>query len=328
MRVSWRVLLGGAAMVSVLVAACVGDDVSSSIVSTPDGGNAPVDASHGDTDASTSPDASSDAEADAGPRCNLDAPFQLPTLVPGLPVMSGTGRLSKDETTVFFSLMDDAGAEDLYSATRTSPAEAFGPATKLTLSSAAVDESFPSVSYDGMTFFYTVGPLGGEAGNVDIWSATRTNLLGNFSNATIVAGINSETTDRYPFVTSDGELWFSSSRGGNEDLYRAPFTGSGYAAPVPVSELSSATDAESYPALTADKLRVYFTRPGPATARDIWTATRSSNTAPFGTPSLVTEVSSADDERSAWISPDGCRLYIGKGASSLVSLYVASRPAL
>lgn len=309
----------------VLVAACVGDGASSNIESTPDAGA--QDGSAGDTDASAPQDSGTDAEADAGPRCNPDAPFQVPTLVPGLPIMSGTGRLSADENTVYFSLDEDAGHGDLYSASRTSPTEAFGPATRLALSTTA-DESFPNVSYNGLTLFYASSPLGGGSGASDIWFATRTDVLGNFANAAIVAGINSDATDRYPFVASDRELWFSSSRGGNEDLYRAPFTGSGYGAPVPVPELSSATDAESYPALTADKLRVFFTRAGGGLPRDVWTATRSSPTATFGTPSLVAEVSSAADERSAWVSPDGCRLYVGKGPSNLVALYVASRPAL
>jgi len=56
---------------------------------------------------------------------------------------------------------------------------------------------------------------------------------------------------------------------------------------------------------------------------DIYVATRPSVTAPFTGVKNVTELASAEDERPAWVSPDGCRLYFQKGNS----LLVARRPA-
>lgn len=154
-------------------------------------------------------------------------------------------------------------------------------------------------------------------------------MFADFLDGSVVPDINDAlTADRYPFVTSDGELWFTSNRGATPDLYRAPFTGTGYASPVVVTELSSATDDESYPALTRDKLQVYFTRAGATTQlRDIWTASRTTPTAEFTNMAPVSKLNSADDERSARVSPDGCPLYVGKGASSSITMYVASRPA-
>jgi hypothetical protein len=40
--------------------------------------------------------------------------------------------------------------------------------------------------------------------------------------------------------------------------------------------------------------------------------TRQSRDAPFGEPTIVNEVNTADTEYPQWISPDGCRLYLSR----------------
>lgn len=59
---------------------------------------------------------------------------------------------------------------------------------------------------------------------------------------------------------------------------------------------------------------------------DIYTATRDPPTEPFGTPTLVTELSTANQiDYPVWLSPDGCELYYISKVADLGSLYVTRR---
>src|SRR5262245_58586309 len=78
----------------------------------------------------------------------------------------------------------------------------------------------------------------------------------------------------------------------------------------PVAELNT-TGNEDDPTLTADQLEIFFTstRAGGLGADDIWTSRRPSTSAPWGAPTLVTELSSPSRDLRPWISPDGLLLY-------------------
>jgi len=71
--------------------------------------------------------------------------------------------------------------------------------------------------------------------------------------------------------------------------------------------------------------RIYFGRDTLTTDFDIWTASRPGPTGKFDTPVPVTELNTAISDRPAWISADGCRLYISRGDTR--AMYVASKPA-
>lgn len=75
----------------------------------------------------------------------------------------------------------------------------------------------------------------------------------------------------------------------------------------PLSELNGATHTHA-PSLTADLLEIFFesTREG---SDEIWRATRASVDVPFGTPELVTELSSASSETSPEVSADGLQIW-------------------
>jgi hypothetical protein len=63
--------------------------------------------------------------------------------------------------------------------------------------------------------------------------------------------------------------------------------------------------------LTADGLRIYFgsARPGGAGSGDIWTATRPGFGSPFTTPTPVTELNAASNEREPHVSLDGLTIF-------------------
>src|SRR5687767_2081353 len=86
-----------------------------------------------------------------------------------------------------------------------------------------------------------------------------------------------------------------------------------WSTPVLVPELNS-TDSDDDPSLTADMLEVYFDSGRFVTggaAGDVWVATRTSTSEPFGVPIAVNEFVSGFDDTGCDLSPDGLRLYLG-----------------
>ena len=98
-------------------------------------------------------------------------------------------------------------------------------------------------------------------------------------------------------------------------------------APVPVSELASSSRTDN-PTLTGDLLEIYFTSDRDSGNGDVWSATRVSSSAPFGTPAPVTAVNSDGFETSSAISADGLTLWFGSdraGGAGGVDIWVSQR---
>jgi hypothetical protein len=83
-----------------------------------------------------------------------------------------------------------------------------------------------------------------------------------------------------------------------------------FEAPVLLTELASPSRSDN-PTLTADLLEIYFTTDRVSGNGDVWFASRSSPSAPFGTPAAVTAVNGASFETSSAISADGLTLWFG-----------------
>jgi hypothetical protein len=81
-------------------------------------------------------------------------------------------------------------------------------------------------------------------------------------------------------------------------------------APVMVAELASSSRSDN-PTLTGDLLEIYFTTDRVSGNGDVWFATRTAATAPFGTPAPVTAVNTDSFETSSAISTDGLTLWFG-----------------
>jgi hypothetical protein len=310
--IGWLVVLAPA----LAVAACVGD-------SSPDNQDSGLDAT---TDA-LAQDSASDAGADAtdAAACDLDAPFGAPTNVAGLSGLASVARFSSDELTAYFALaVGDAGLSQLYAATRPTLTDTFGTATPLTTVNDGLGETTPYASGDGLTLFYAHNTNG--ANGRDIYYAARQNVLGSFQSPQEVGIVNDPThEDDYVSQASSGDLWFSSRRNvdaGVSQIFHAPYVGSGFGTPAEETELDSLTESNLFPLVTPDLLRIYFQRGASLT---IWTATRSIPSGPFGTPQVVDELTvDGTIERPAWISADGCRLYVAQGQP--VQMTVAAHP--
>jgi hypothetical protein len=287
-------------------------------------------------------DGGSDVDASDGdappPACNLTAPWGPLVPVQGLEVLKSVARLSADETTAYFALGSDGAGSDpatLFVATRADLGSTFAPAVELSGVNGSDGESTPALAPDGKTLYYVWGepPVHMTGSDRDIYRATRDGSLSQFGSAGKVGSINVVgAEDDYPFVAADGSLWFSSQRGSDTvlSIYFAPSVGGDQFSGVQrATELNSTTRGNYYPLLSADLLTIYFQRGGL-----LYTAMRGSGGASFEVPTTIDELDDNDCAdtanvycRPSWLSPDGCRLYIGTGsAGGAIAMSVSSKP--
>ena len=129
------------------------------------------------------------------------------------------------------------------------------------------------------------------------------------------------------FETAQGDLlYFSSTRGGNMDIYVSRLSPHGYFEPATiVRELSTAAD-DRMPNVRNDGLEVVFSsnRPG-AASQDVYAATRTATDEPWAAPvNLGPMINTPGAETRASLSGDGTRLYVRRDGE----IYVAQRPKL
>jgi len=265
--------------------------------------------------------------------CDLTKPFQAPTLVAGLAPGQhyATPRLSKDELSVYFTMHDANGKSRLGRSVRASLAAPFGAPTVLDAPSSTAKDNDPSISADGASLWFSSERAGT---NDKLYMASLVPGTAAFGAAVAVSTVSGSgsSVDQHPYfrVNGGGELWFSSTRNGEWDIFVAKKNGAGFDAPKRVEELH-ATAASRQPMVTEDGLSILFAseRPGGMGQRDLWTATRASVATPFGAPVALSTVNSAADDFAGFISNDGCRVYFSsdRAATKVHSVYVATRPA-
>lgn len=260
----------------------------------------------------------SSATADGGPpACDPASPFGAPVLVAGIMSTASEGglRMTPDETTGFFwsTRPGGPGSVNLYVATRESRADSFATVTLLSSVDVAGNQYDPSVTADALTLAFGSDRSSSD-GTFDLFLATRATAGGDFSSITRIAGLDTSSDDQQPYLLPDGsEIYFSSNRSGDSDIYRArALSGGGFGSPSAVAELNTTGLADEHPVVSGDGLTIFFssTRPGGTGNIDVWTSTRASPDDAFGPPADVGAASSSSKDIPDWISPDGCRLYL------------------
>jgi len=102
-----------------------------------------------------------------------------------------------------------------------------------------------------------------------------------------------------------------------------------FAAPVPVDGLNSALD-DVTPRLSPDELTVVFSRKQASGVYDLFTATRESRDAAFGTVELLATVNSINSDVWPSMSPDGLTLMFDsdRGMPGMYHAHMAKRAAV
>lgn len=270
-------------------------------------------------------------EPDAAP-CDPLARFDPPR--PLLDAADNAGAadaaLSADELTLYMTKTSPAGDRDIYVASRSRITDRFGAPVPLATVDSASEDAVATLGSAGLALLFQSNRIAGEGRH--LYVATRASPLADFSAPALLAGVRSPDPaddDMEPFLTADGqELWFISTRTGNQDVFRAAKTGGGFAGAVLVPELSSPA-TEQHVTLSADRLTAYVsstrTGPGAAGGFDIYRARRGTVDAAFSPPIPVPELNTASDEAPRWLSADNCRLYMHAKVGGTLNLLVATR---
>lgn len=208
---------------------------------------------------------------------------------------------------------------------------AFGaPTPVVALASTSLDDD-PTMTADGLELYFNSNRTGGAGGN-DIWLATRASRSDAWAAPTPVAEVNTTLSETTPGVSADGlSLYFASTRVeglGATDIYvamRASRTDP-WSAPVLVTELCT-TASEHGVQPSASELAIVFNsnRDG---ATQLYIATRTSVTEPWGMPRALPELASGDEADPSIAALERVMLFHSSTRSAGVGaaeLYLARR---
>lgn len=267
------------------------------------------------------------------PKCDPSAPFTRLSLVKGFEErQSIAARITNEELSVLFSATNGCEEEscyDLWVADRPSINASFGePRVVPAVNCDMASEYWPTLSADAKLIFFESSraavPIGGACSRerARIWTATRENVATEFGAPRIDSVFNhgAQISDSAPYLHPSGRsLYFTSDGrvdGGGQEIFVAQISAIGFLTSVDaVSALNTSAD-ESFAVVSLDDRTLYFGRSQPNDGepdhfgnRDVWVSTRDDVSHAFGTPRIVSELTTSDDELPGTISNDQCRLY-------------------
>jgi hypothetical protein len=270
---------------------------------------------------------------DSGATCDPTAAFGTPAAVVGPTGSAGYLRLSSDYLTAYYASAAIGLPGNMFVATRGSSADAaFGTGSAL----ATGYGQAPTVTGDALTLYFARN----NGNPLEVFATTRASATDAFSTTASLLGppVDDPPTaydgNYDPFIREDGQvLYFVHNLVGggssNPEIYRATFSSGTFTSATAVAELDTSLTERS-PTVTPDDLVIYFARGGPTAGLDIYVATRSSKSDPFGAPKLVSELATGGDERPDFITRDRCTLYFDRitrddAGLPLSTIYLATK---
>lgn len=243
---------------------------------------------------------------------NWSAPSNLESMAgssPNLntPAVDGCASQSRDGLTLYFN-SNRAGTQDIYTATRSSKDEGFGNPVALPapVNSASKDDACPTIRPGGQLYFSSnrddpaydlyvsrEGPNG--------WS-TPVNLGPNINQP----GLLDESAAFYEDDDGNEVMLFCRRAGPDGNIFQS--INGGPTSLVGGGVNSSASDCR--PSVTHDGKTIFFdsTRSGGLGGPDLYFATRSSTSQPWGTAQHLQSLSSSTFDARPFISWDGTLL--------------------
>lgn len=231
--------------------------------------------------------------------------------------LEGCPAISKDGTSLYFASNRSGGLGgiDIYVSTRSSVEDPWGaPVNVGAPINSSANDLCPTPMRNGHGFMFVSSRPGG-CGGLDIYSTRRHDGHGWLPAVNLGCAVNSAADEASPFVVGD-ELYFSSTRTGDSDIYVATIDDEGsVGAPVQAPGLNTASN-DARPNLRRDGLEIFFDRPGECGGIDLWGSTRPSIEAPWEEPvNLGCGVNSAANDLRPSLSWDGRNLYFGSNRS-------------
>lgn len=214
---------------------------------------------------------------------------------------------------------------DIWVARRTQTDEGWGAPQRLPAPINSATDDFCPTPVPGQGLYFVSRR---DEPNGDIYFARRTDD-GWSDPVRLGPNVNSSAQEWSPafFLDNRGRpvLYFSSTRTGNQDIFRSVDWGPAEA----VTELNTQFD-DARPNVRADGKEIVFdsTRPPNLGGPDVWIATRPSTTHAWSPPRPVEGVSSPAADTRASLSWDGTYLLVGSarsGGEGAADIYVSRR---
>ena len=269
--------------------------------------------------------APTNAEAVAGTSSDLNTPFN-----DGCPIQSPDGL----SLFIASNRPGGLGGQDIWVAHRDSVDGRWGAPENLGAPVNSAANDFCPTPLPGKRLLFVSergGP--GTCGSGDIYLTRLNPAQGWDDPQDLGCEVNSAAGEAGPslFESFAGtQLYFSSTRGGDSDIYVSAELADGSFGPAtPVAGLNSAND-DFRPNVRKDGLEVVFdsNRPGTLGGQDIWSATRDSVDEPWSAPIDLTTVNSPANETRASLSWDGRTLTFGSnrvGTEGMADVYESTR---
>jgi hypothetical protein len=257
-------------------------------------------------------------------------PFGAPVLIGPLSSTSvdDDPSLTADRLELFFN-SNRGGNSDLWVSTRASAADPWSPPALVDGVNTVSDETTPAISADGLTLYFGSNRPGGS-GSYDIWMTTRPARTSSWSTPVPVAELNTTASDNSPSPsTSQLTIVFNSDRAtaGDTDVYIATraSTSEPWGNIASIAQINTTGNEADATIASQDRAIVFHSdRPGTG-SNDLYIATRSQASVPFGAPVELAELNTAAGETDPWISDDLRYIVFASDRSGVWELYEASR---
>lgn len=170
----------------------------------------------------------------------------------------------------------------------------------------------PWVSSDGLEMVFKSARAGVTPTETDLWITTRATTASTWGQPSRIAALSSDVADGSPRLSPDRlQVWFSSARNGNADIFTATRAaiGAAWSTPVPVTEVNSDRDDEGFFVLPSLLVAyMHSARGGAGNTHRIYRTSRASVSAPWSTPVQVGPTDA--DFQNPFVTPDECVMYV------------------
>lgn len=272
-----------------------------------------------------------DASSDADPTTGWSNPVELTELRDPLGTGADDPSLTDDLLQIYYgtSRSGGQGFEDIWFAKRSSVNDPFGAPEPVVELNSPMIETTMRITGNGKAIYFTSN-RGGTGQN--IYMSTRTDVDQPWSNPSPVPELSTVNGDWAPFAQSDQlrVILCSGPTEAEEALYVATraSTQTTWSALMRVAELDETNESECDPVEPRSGVLYYSSNHLNADLRfDIYRASRTGSTAPYGNRTAVASVNKPGvNDRDAWVSADEQTMVFASDRDLVnMQLYITTR---